>query len=49
MKTELKCKLFASEIGLCNYVKEYEISKENIQSIVEFEESLALFYWELSE
>ena len=49
MKTKLKRKLFDTSIGLCNFVNEYKITKENIQSIVEIAGSVALFYWEITE
>lgn len=43
MKTKLKSKLFDNEIGLCYFVNEHEITKENIQSIVEIAGDFALF------
>lgn len=49
MKTVLKRHLFDTSIELCNFVNEYKISKENIQSIVEFAEYFVLFYWEIIE
>lgn len=49
MKTKLKSKLFDNEIGLCYFVNEHEITKENIQSIVEIAGDFALFYWEITE
>lgn len=49
MKTVLKRQLFDTSIGLCNFVNGYKISKENIQSIVEFKEYVVLFYWEITE
>ena len=33
MKTELKLKLFSNAKSLCNFVNEYKITKENIQSV----------------
>ena len=47
MKTELKQKLFQSAINLCTVVNEHQITKENIQSIVENSGVLVLFYWEI--
>ena len=49
MKTELKRKLFQSAINLCTFVNEHQITKENIQSIVENSGVLVLFYWEVTE
>lgn len=49
MKTELKRKLFDNASGLCNFVNERKITKENIQSIVEINGVFALFYWEITE
>lgn len=48
MKTELKRRLFDTSIGFCNFVNEYKITKENIQSIVEIDGAFALFYWEIT-
>ena len=48
MKTELKRELFQSAINLCTFVNEHQITKENIQSIVEDSEVYALFYWEIT-
>ena len=48
MKTELKRKLFNSAASLCKFVNEYNITKENIQAIVEDSEVYALFYWEVT-
>ena len=48
MKTELKRKLFNSAASLCKFVNEHQITKENIQSIVEDSEVYALFYWEVT-
>ena len=48
MKTELKRELFYSAKALCNFVNEHQITKENIQSIVEDSEVYALFYWEIT-
>ena len=45
MKTELKRELFQSAINLCNFVNEHQITKGNIQSIVENSGVLVLFYW----
>ena len=49
MKTELKQELFQSAINLCDFVNEQQITKENIQSIVENSGVLVLFYWEVTE
>lgn len=49
MKIELKRRLFDTSIGLCNFVNEYKITKENIQAIVKINGSFALFYWEITE
>ena len=35
MKTELKRELFQSAINLCTFVNEHQITKENIQTIIE--------------
>ena len=35
MKTELKRELFQSAINLCTFVNEHNITKENIQTIIE--------------
>ena len=48
MKTELKRELFYSAKDLCNFVNEHQITKENIQSIVEDSEVYILFYWEVT-
>lgn len=48
MKTELKRELFYSAKDLCNFVNEHQITKENIQSIVEDSDAYALFYWEVT-
>ena len=48
MKTELKRELFYSAKDLCNFVNEHQITKENIQSIVEDSDAYALFYWEIT-
>ena len=48
MKTELKRELFYSAKDLCNFVNEHQITKENIQSIVEDSEAYALFYQEVT-
>ena len=49
MKTELKRELFQSTINLCTFVNEHQITKENIQAIVENSGILVLFYWEVTE
>ena len=48
MKTELKRELFQSAINLCTFVNEHQITKENIQSIIEDSEVYDLFYWEVT-
>ena len=48
MKTELKRELFYSAWDLCNFVNEHQITKENIQAIVEDSEAYVLFYWEVT-
>lgn len=48
MKTELKRELFQSAINLCTFVNERNITKGNIQSIVENSGVLVLFYWEVT-
>ena len=48
MKTELKRELFQSAINLCAFVNEHQITKENIQSIVEDSDVYDLFYWEVT-
>lgn len=48
MKTELKRKIFDSAANLCNFVNERNITKENIQAIVENSGVLVLFYWEVT-
>ena len=48
MKTELKRELFQSALNLCTFVNERNITKENIQSIVENSGVLVLFYWEVT-
>ena len=48
MKTELKRELFYSAKDLCNFVNERNITKGNIQSIVENSGVLVLFYWEVT-
>ena len=45
MKTELKRELFYSAKDLCTFVNEHQITKENIQAIVENSGVLVLFYW----
>lgn len=49
MKTELKRKIFDSAVSLCKFVNEYNITKENIQSIIENSGIFVLFYWEITE
>ena len=48
MKTELKRELFQSALNLCTFVNEHNITKGNIQSIVENSGVLVLFYWEVT-
>ena len=48
MKTELKRELFYSAKDLCNFVNENQITKENIQAIVEDSDVYDLFYWEVT-
>ena len=48
MKTELKRELFQSALNLCTFVNEHNITKGNIQSIVEDSGALVLFYWEVT-
>ena len=48
MKTELKRELFQSAANLCNFVNEHNITKGNIQAIVENSGILVLFYWEVT-
>lgn len=48
MKTELKREFFYSAKDLCNFVNEHQITKENIQSIVEDSDVYGLFYWEIT-
>ena len=48
MKTELKRELFQSALNLCAFVNEHNITKENIQSIIENSGIFVLFYWELT-
>ena len=48
MKTELKRKLFDSAASLCHFVNEHQITKENIQSIIEKSDIFFLFYWEVT-
>ena len=48
MKTELKRELFHSASDLCTFVNEHQITKGNIQSIVEDSEVYVLFYWEIT-
>ena len=49
MKTELKRELFHSSWDICNFVNEHQITKENIQTIVEDTDVYILFYWEVTE
>ena len=49
MKTELKRKIFDSAKELCTFVNEHNITKGNIQSIVENSDVFVLFYWEVTE
>ena len=49
MKTELKRKLFQSAVNLCTFVNEHNITKENIQTIIENSGIFILFYWEVTE
>ena len=49
MKTELKRKLFHSAASLCNFVNEHNITKGNIQTIIENSGIFILFYWEVTE
>ena len=48
MKTELKRELFHSAWDLCNFVNERNITKENIQAIIEDSDVYDLFYWEVT-
>ena len=49
MKTELKRELVHSAWDLCNFVNEHQITKGNIQSIVENSDDVfVLFYWEVT-
>lgn len=48
MKTELKRKIFDSAASLCNFVNKCNITKGNIQSIVDDSEAYVLFYWEVT-
>ena len=48
MKTELKWELFYSAKELCNFVNEHNITKENIQTIIENSGIFMLFYWEIT-
>ena len=48
MKTELKRELFYSAKALCNFVNEHQITKENIQTIMEHPGLYVLFYWEVT-
>ena len=47
MKAELKRGLFYSAQDLCNFVNEHQITKENIQAIIEDSDVYDLFYWEI--
>ena len=48
MKTELKRKIFNSAASLCKFVNACNITKENIQSIIENSGDFVLFYWEVT-
>ena len=48
MKTELKRELFYSAKALCNFVNEHQITKKNIQTIMEQPGLYVLFYWEVT-
>lgn len=48
MKTELKRKIFNSAASLCKFVNECNITKENIQAIVDGSDVYVLFYWEVT-
>ena len=48
MKTELKQAVFYSAKALCNFVNEHQITKENIQAIIEDADVYDLFYWEVT-
>ena len=48
MKTELKRELFQSAANLCTFVNEHQITKGNIQAIVENSDVFVLFYWEVT-
>ena len=48
MKTELKRKLLNSAASLCNLVNEHNITKGNIQTIIEDSDVYDLFYWEIT-
>ena len=48
MRTELKRELFYSAKDLCDFVNEHNITKGNIQSIVENSGDFVLFYWEVT-
>lgn len=48
MKTELKRELFYNAKSLCNFVNEHQITKENIQAIVDGSDVYVLFYWEVT-
>ena len=49
MKTELKRVLCHSAWDLCNFVNERNITKGNIQTIIENSDVFVLFYWEVTE
>ena len=49
MKTELKSAFFYYNQHLCDFVNRKQITKENIQSIIENEGYYILFYWEITE
>ena len=44
MKTELKRELFQSAINLCTFVNEHQITKENIQTLIENSGIFILYY-----
>ena len=48
MKTELKRELFYSAKEFCNFLNEDQITKENVQSIVEGSEVYVLFYLDIT-
>ena len=48
MKTELKREFFYSAKALCTFVNEHQITKKNIQTIMEQPGLYVLFYWEVT-